>query len=106
MEEDYLPGPAYRATLGLGGEMELEPSYVLRLHGVAGQGMGALYEVADAILRRFAPNTAMPTSDGHTLRVRSDPAPSRGQVLPVEGGSHSVIVITVPLVVRTAITAS
>lgn len=102
MEEDYLPGPRAQITLGPNGELDIEPAYVLRLYGIAGSGVGALYHVASSVLRLFRPGLAMQTTDGTIVRVRSDPAPFRGQTLN-QGGSHAAIAITIPLRARTTI---
>jgi hypothetical protein len=102
VEEDYLPGPSFRAAGGANGEMEVQPAYVLKLGGLAGSGPGPLYRVSDAVLGLFPPGAAFAAADGHTVRVRGEPAPYRGQVLP-EGASHALVVITVPMWVRTAI---
>lgn len=100
VEEDYLPGPVARATLGKNNfETNVDPLYVLRLYGISGKGVHALFKVSDGILKLFYPNLEMLVEDGHILRVKSDPAPDRGQVLP-EGASHALVVISVPLWVR------
>lgn len=100
IEEDYIPGPAFSVTIGSTHEVQVEPMYVLRLYGLSGIGITAIYLVADAILRLYAPGTALPMSDGQVLRVKGDPAPNRGQVV-AEGASHALTVITVPLWART-----
>jgi hypothetical protein len=100
IEEDYLPGATRQKTLGTLGELDIEPAYVLRLYGIAGKGAEAIYKVASAVLRLFKPNATYPTSDGHIVRVGSDPAPYQGQ-LSAEGSSHAMVTITIPLWVRT-----
>lgn len=100
VEEDYLPGATRQKTLGINGELDIEPAYVLRLYGIAGKGVGAIYTVAKAILELFRPNVTFPTTDGHTVRVGSDPAPYQGQLM-AEGASHAMVTITIPLWVRT-----
>lgn len=100
IDEDYIPGPVARITASFNGEYETVPMYVVRLSGLAGRSVGALYKVADAILRLFRPDLNFVLPDGTNLRVQSDPAPYRGQVLPGEAG-HADIVITIPLRART-----
>lgn len=102
VDEDYLPGPAARRTLGKTSfESDHEPVYVIRMYSVAGKGVGAPYKMADAVLAQFPPNGEILASDGHYIRIRSDPQPTRGQLLS-EGASHAVITITIPLRIRTA----
>jgi hypothetical protein len=100
IDEDYIPGPVNRVTGGINGEFDVEPTYVIRLYGLASTGVAALYRVSDAILRLFLPNSYMLVSDGHIVYVKSSPAPYKSQVM-AEGPSHAVVVITVPLWVRT-----
>lgn len=100
IDEDYLPGQSAMATFG---ELDHGPIYVIKLYGLAGKGVEGLYRFTDAILRHFRPNLPLPLADGYTAVVRTDPPPFRGQVLP-EGASHALVVVTVPLWVRTAIT--
>lgn len=96
VEEDYLPGPAEQITLGPLGEIEVLPQYILKLYGLAGKGITPLYKASDALLALFAPRTALTLSTGDVLRVRTNPAPYRSQLLPSEPG-WSVVVVTVPL---------
>lgn len=102
VDEQYLPGPL---TLIAGnedhGEFDAEPVYLVRVYGLAGTGAGAVFALADAVLARFRPGRHIPTSDGHTIRVKSDPAPYRGQLVR-EGAAHAVIEVTIPLWVRTS----
>lgn len=98
VEEDYIPGPSGLAT---GLDLDLEPAYVLRLYGIAGVGTGAISEVGDAIVGLFPAGSWFPADDGvHTVHIRLNPAPYRGQVVS-ETASHALTVITVPLWVRT-----
>jgi hypothetical protein len=97
IEEDYIPGPVNGVSLG---QKEHLPMYVLRLSGLAGKGVSALYRVADAILASFPPKLAMPMEDGFPLRVSSDTAPYRGQVLS-SGPGRADVAITIPLWKRT-----
>lgn len=100
IDEDYLPGPSGRATLGKENyEIDAFPTYVIQLYGLGGKGVQALYTVASQILLLFRPNLDILMAGGNVARVRSDTAPFRGQVVP-EGTSHALITITIPLWVR------
>lgn len=101
VEEDYLPGPASQFTTGPRGWIEVTPQYVLKLYAPPGTGATALYKAADALLTLFAPRTAITLSTGDVLRVRTDVAPYRGQLLQDAAG-FAVVVITVPLRGETA----
>jgi hypothetical protein len=100
VEEDYLPGPGAIQTLGAMAQLQYEPMYVLRLYGIANTGIGALYKVSGAILNRFAPGYSMAVGSD-SLRVRTNPAPYRGQVMSATNG-HARTTITIPLRLRTA----
>lgn len=99
IDEDYIPGPSSQVTTGVNGEIHHLPIYVIRLVGLTGKGAGALFNVSSAVLWNFLPRAAFPLSDGRPLRVRSDPAPDRGQIIPSEG--RATIVITIPFWTRT-----
>lgn len=100
IEEDYLPGPTAQVTVGIKGELEHLPTYVLRFGGLAGSGIDAVYEVADGLLEHFPPRLALATAAGDLIRVRSEPAPYRGQVLQREGRAE--VAVTFPLMARTS----
>lgn len=101
VEEDYLPGPAAQVALGPRGEMELLPTYVLKLYGLTNHSTAALYKAADALLTLFAPRTSLTLSTGDTIIVRTNPAPYRSQLLPGAPG-WAMVALTVPCVVRSA----
>lgn len=100
-EEQYLPGPAARATLGTGGEVELLPMYAPRIYVPANQGAKAARKYGDGLLALFAPDTTISVAPD-TLRVRSNPAPFPGQLLQADPG-FAVIPVTIPLSLRTTI---
>lgn len=104
VDEDYLPGPGSVETFGgTGGDMQVEPMYVLTLNGMSGDGAGALYRVATAILHLFPPRLALPVATGDVLRVRSDVAPTRGQLrLDPVNPARALVTVTIPLWMRTA----
>jgi hypothetical protein len=99
VDENYLPGGVGRITVAPNAEFDAEPSYVLKLYGLSGRGSGALHRVSDAILKLFKPGSWLQIPDGYLLRVKIDPAPYKGEVLPEEA-SHALVVITIPLAVR------
>lgn len=99
VEEDYVPGPAQQITVGESGEIEGEPMYVLKLYCPDKVGTEAPYRVADAVLRSFAPRRALPLPSGDVVRVRTNPAPYRGQLQAADAG-RAVVVVTVPLRIR------
>jgi hypothetical protein len=102
IEEDYLPGPApFKITLTRAAQYEHQPMYVLRLNGLAGSGATAMYSVAQGILDGFPPLLDIPMSDGGILRVRTEMAPYRTQLIPSEDAGRAEIVITIPLWKRT-----
>lgn len=98
-EENYLPGPMETQSLGSLAELEILPSYVVKVFVPANTAVSGVLKYADKLLTLFAPGTAL-TVSGHTVWVRKDVAPFSGQVLPVDGWSF--VAVTVPLRVRTA----
>ena len=95
IDEDYLPGPAAQIAMGALGDMEVFPTYVLKLYGLANTGPEALRRYAHNLLTLFAPRTAISVS-GSSLMVRTDPAPYCGQILNLPS-RRAVITITIPL---------
>lgn len=100
VEEDYLPGPAFVATVGPGRQLESTPLYVLKLYSPPGYGVLAPYALADALLTHFAAMTPITLSTGDVMRVRGDVAPYRGQLTVREG--YALVTVTIPLRLRTA----
>ena len=101
-DEDYLPGPAPdKFTLGQGGQVETEPTYVVKLEGIPNTGTAAMYAVAHEILLTFPPALAFTLDSGDIVHVRTNPAPYRSKVINRKSGNPE-IVITIPLVVRTS----
>lgn len=99
LEEEYLPGPSN--LLGTSRFLECFPTYIVKLYGLSNTGITALYRGADAVLALFPPRQAFTLSTGDVLRVRTNPAPSRGQLIPLAAG-RAAIVVTVPLRAETA----
>lgn len=100
-DEQYLPGPVQGKTVGPLADLEVRPTYVLTLYGMAKYGAGALYKAADALVNLFPPRDALTLSTGDVLRVRSDVAPSRGQLRHTDPG-WAAVPVTVPLWSRTS----
>ena len=100
LEEEYLPGPMARESLGTNGELEVLPQYVPRIFVPANQGAAAAMKYADAMLTLFAPSTSITIASG-TMTVRGDVAPFAGQLTQASPG-WAVVPITVPLRLRTA----
>jgi len=100
IEENYLPGPMEQITLGSFGELEVFPTYVIKVYTPINVGMSAIRSYVDAILSHFAPRTEL-TVANHAVMVRTQPAPYSGQILRLDSG-FVVCPVTVPLRVRTA----
>lgn len=101
VEEDYLPGPSPSLeTTGPRGEIELFPSYVLRVSVPENTGILASARYAQELLDLFPPGLAIALSNGDTLRVRTDQGPYPGQRQPSRPG-FSVMPVTIPFWLRT-----
>ena len=103
VEEQYIPGPMQKITLGALGQLEVLPIYAPKIYVPAGLGVGAARKYADALLTLFAPSTAL-TVANHTVVVGNVPAPYSGQLLQASPG-WAVVPVTIPLRVRTASSA-
>lgn len=99
-EEEYLPGGLTTQTLGNFGTLEATPTYVLRLYGPQRTGMDALRRIADAVITHCAPTTPISVAN-HTVRVRSDVAPTPSALRLTDEG-WAVITVSIPLRVHTA----
>lgn len=67
--------------------------YVVRWYGLANKGSTAIRRSVDAIKRLFAPGTAF-VIGGDAVRVRGNPGPQAGQILPQDGG-FAVCTVTI-----------
>jgi hypothetical protein len=100
VEEDYVPATSSLiAGPASGGLVEDTGVYVIKWYGLANTGLQVLSS-ANALLALFSPGFALTASDGTTVRLRGDSAPSLGQVLPVSGG-WAVCPVTVPFRIHT-----
>lgn len=100
VEEQYLPGPTAQVTIGPNGEIEALPQYGLLVHLPSNTGL-TVGRYTDALVRLFAPRTAITLASGDVLRVRADVGPSVGQLQQSQPG-FAVKPVTFPLRVRTA----
>lgn len=82
VEEDYVPGPTRKVTLGALGEVEAFPSYFVKLYCPENTGTLAMDALTAALLDLYAPTTSLSVTAGDSLTVRTDPAPSLSQLLP------------------------
>lgn len=98
-DEDYLPGVLADSTIGTTHDLEYWPAYVLKLEGIADVGIDAAFKVTRSILQAFPPFSDVGVVEGRALKVRSSPAPFRGQLLNTEAGKFEVAV-TIPLTLR------
>lgn len=99
IREEYVPGPASQVTLGPLGEIEALPQYAVHVHVGAETKMTAS-RYADALMRLFAPRTAIALQNGDVLRVRSDTGPYAGQLQQSQPG-FAVKPVVFPLRIRT-----
>lgn len=100
IEEQYIPGPSARVTLGTDGDLEATPMYQVQIHLPEGYGKAALRRYLDALYAHFKPTTAL-TVNGDILRVRGDVGPFGGQILAGMPG-FAVAPLTIAFRLRTA----
>jgi hypothetical protein len=98
IEEEYVPGPMTKATVGPLGYVEALPLYVVKIYVPSGSGMGAARSYGDALLTLFAPGTSIATG----ITVRGDVAPFVGQLFQDVPPGFAVLPVTVPIRIRTA----
>lgn len=99
-EEEFVPGTStlWSATAS-GGVVQDEGLYVIRWYGVAGAGTtgtGGMSQSISTLLALFPPGSAITAADGTIIRIRSDVAPKRGQILPNLIPGRAVATITIP----------
>lgn len=102
VETDYIPGPVARATLSRVGQVQAEPIYVVKLYGLSGTGSSAIMRIATAVLKQFPANLDILVTDGHVIRVKSDPAPYSSQMI-AQDANHVYISVTIPAWVRSSL---
>ena len=100
VEENWLPGPTEQITVGPGGDIEVDPLYVVKFFLPSDTGPEAANLYGDALVSLFAPRTAMTLTNGDILRVRTNPGPFRGQLLQMKPG-WATVPVTIPLRIRT-----
>lgn len=95
-EEQYIPGPKVRDSIGPFARLTAEPMFSPRVFVPAGFGAYAADAYADAIDALFPVGLELPAlANGDVLKVRGDVGPFRGQLLPGEAGFEGVP-ITIP----------
>lgn len=95
-EEQYLPGPKVRDSIGPFARLTAEPMYAPRIYVPTKTGAYAADAYADAIEDLFPPGLALPAlANGDVLKVRGDVAPFRGQLHQGDPG-FVVVPITIP----------
>ena len=98
VEEEYIPGPMTKATLGPLGQLEALPLYVIKVYVPSGVGVDAARAYSDALLTLFAPSTSITTG----ATVRGDVAPFVGQLFQDVPPGFAVVPVSVPVRLRTA----
>lgn len=98
VEEQFVPGPNFLATLGPGAEAESRPMYGIRVHVIEGKGIGAARRYADALIRRFPMRGEIPVGSS-VIRIRGDTGPFVGQLQRSQAG-FVVVPVTIPLRLR------
>lgn len=94
LEEEYVPAAQslHTTTKGI---VEVTGLYIVKWHGLDGQGDAAIHAGVDAILTVFAAGASFAMPSGLTLRIRGDVAPSPGQIVPEDGG-FATCAMTIP----------
>jgi hypothetical protein len=94
LEEDFIPATTTLLGQKNGGMVIETGLYVLKLYGLSDKGVSAIRKTIDALKALYAPGTTM-TAGSHAVRVRENPGPYAGQILP-QGDGRSLCVLTVP----------
>lgn len=93
IEEQFVPAVQFLWTMPpQGAVVEARGLYVVNWFGVSNTGTNGISTGCDAILAKFTPGTRLVLASGDIVRIRSDPAPARGQILPLEAGWASCTV--------------
>lgn len=97
VDVDYVPQPPVMLSMPYdGGSKEDTGLYVVKLFGTANRGPRALFKMADAVLSHFKAGTEVYADADMQVRVQGSPtAPSRGQLLQLDGGVP-FIAVTIP----------
>lgn len=96
VEEQFIPGPSRLRSVGPGATLRVRPQYGLKVFIPERVGPEASDAYVDALVKLFAPRTAITLSTGDFLRVRTDVGPSVGQLLPRKSG-FAAVPVTFPL---------
>jgi len=101
VQEEYIPGPMTKISVGALGQLEILPLYVMKIFVPSNTGMGAARSYSDALLTLFAPGTSLTVADASAV-VRSDVAPFVGQFFQDATPGFGVVPVSVPIRIRTA----
>lgn len=103
LEESFVPASGVLPGLSRGPVVAFG-LYVVKIYGIAKSGITAIGDVVDAILAAFpAGLTFAQLTNGDSVRIRGNPAPWAGQILPQNDG-FAVCTITVPFRVQSPAT--
>lgn len=93
----FVPGTSELWTVSAnGGRVEETGLYRITYFGAVGTGIDAIRGPMSAIKLLFAPGSPLGTlASGGALRVRTNPGPRTGEMIPIEGG-RVALTLTVP----------
>lgn len=99
-EERYIFGTTQQITLGPHAEIQCEPMYAPLVWVPENVGSRVAHRYVNALIRHFAPGTALMLQNGDTLRVRRDTGPYPGSLQNAKPG-FAVVPVTFPFRLRT-----
>jgi hypothetical protein len=87
LADQYVPATSRNLSFPANtGTTEETGLYVIQWYGIDDTGIGAIRTGVQAILAAFAPGTALTSTTGDVIRVRSDVGPFGGQIIPLDSG--------------------
>jgi hypothetical protein len=95
VSEELLPGGMNILTMGTRATLEAKPIYVVRWHGLPGDGIAAVKKAVDKLLEHFPPGLAIAFGTD-VARVRGDIAPTPSPLVLIEDGP-AVTTCSIPL---------
>lgn len=99
IEEEFLPQPGFLPGLSRGPAVSFG-IYIVKWYGLNNTGEGDIGDGVDAILAAFPPGfTFAQLANGDSIRVRGNPAPSSGKIMPQTDG-WAVCTISIPFRVQ------
>jgi hypothetical protein len=96
LTEQFAPATSSLITTVTCGQMTDTGLYLPTWFGIKGEGGKAIRAGTTAIKAAFYPGRTVALASGNRLRIRTDPAPRAGQVIPLEQGGHSYQQVTIP----------